>query len=84
MPLFNHMPGNTSKSNIDKVQRLLAGMVTNNFNNDIPTSVIIKELFWQTVFEWDMYITLLLMFNCVNGSAPDHLSDEFCHVEDQN
>ena len=43
VPLFNHMSGNTSKSNIDKVQRLLADIVTNNFNNDIPSCVIKKE-----------------------------------------
>ena len=41
MPLFNHMSGNTSKSNIDKVQRLLADIVTNNFNNDI--AVLLKK-----------------------------------------
>ena len=38
--------GNTSKSNIDKVQRLqnrLARIVTNNFNYDISSSVIIRE-----------------------------------------
>ena len=77
--------GNTSKSNIDKVQRLqnrLARIVTNNFNYNISSSVIIRELGWQTVSERNIYLTLLLMFKCMNGSAPVYLSDQFCQVSD--
>ena len=69
--------GFTFNYNIDKIQRLqnfAARIVSDNFNYINHRGLdIIKSLKWMNVRQRRNYFTLLLMFKCINGYAPDYL-----------
>lgn len=73
--------GFTYDYNINKVQRmqnLAARIVTGNFDYVNSRGVeILKSLGWMTVKQRRNYFTLLLMFKCLSGCAPDYLSNNF-------
>ena len=77
--------GNTSKQNLSKVQRFqnrASRIVTNNFDLETSSAVIIRQLKWQTVEERRDYLLCLLIYKCVNAQAPTYLSDSLVFVED--
>ena len=69
--------GFTYNYNIDKVQRLqnfAARIVSDNFDYINSRGLeIIKTLKWMNVRQRRNYFTLLLMYKCINGDAPDYL-----------
>jgi len=69
--------GFTYNYNIDKVQRLqnfAARIVSENFDYINSRGLeIIKTLKWMNVRQRRNYFTLLLMFKCIKGDAPDYL-----------
>ena len=72
--------GNTTLSNITRIQRFqnrAARIVTNNFNFDIPSNLLIQQLRWQTVAVRRNFLTCILMYKCTNAMAPFYLSDQF-------
>ena len=46
----------------------------------MPALEIIRDLKWQTVSERRDFLTGVLMYKCVNGSAPNYLSDGLVHT----
>ena len=75
--------GNTSDLNIKKVQRLqsrAAPVLTNNFNYEISSHNILKQQKWQNVEKRKEFLTCILMYKCVNNSAPFYLSDDILYA----
>ena len=75
--------GNTSDLNIKKVQRLqsrAARVLTNNFNYEISSHNILKQQKWQNVEKRKEFLTCILMYKCVNNSAPFYLSDDILYT----
>ena len=78
--------GFTSNNNIKRIQRLqnyAARVVTGNFDyiNHRGTDLI-KSLCWMNVVQRRNYFTLVLMFKCLRGLAPNYLSNEFTMYKD--
>ena len=73
--------GFTSNCNIHKIQRLqnyVARIVTSNFDYINHRGIdIVKSLCWMNVVQRRNYFTLVLMFKCLRGLAPNYLSNEF-------
>ena len=70
----------TSQSNIVKIQRFqnrAAGVCTQCFTYDIPSSVLLNNLGWLNINKRREYLTGILMFKCMSGEAPNYLSDHF-------
>ena len=70
---------NTSDSNIKKlqlVQNFAAGIITGARKFDHITPYF-QKLGWLSAKDHISYRDLLVMFKCINGMAPEHLSKNF-------
>jgi hypothetical protein len=76
--------GNTTFENINRIQRLqnrVARIMSHEFNYNIPGCTIVKDLKWQDIVTRRNYLTCILMYKCINGSAPNYLSDNITHAD---
>ena len=55
-------------------------IVANNFNYDVPSIHIIRQLKWQTITERRDYLTGVLMYKCIDGTAPNYLADRLVYA----
>jgi hypothetical protein len=73
--------GNTSKRNLNKLQRLqnyAARIVSGNYDYIETRGIdIVHELAWQTLQERRDYLLASLMFKCTHELAPEYLTDQF-------
>jgi len=71
--------GYSSQTNIDKIQRLQnwsARIVTGNYDFiNSRGQDLVASLNWQTFDQRRDYLMSTLMFRCMNGQAPDYLTD---------
>ena len=72
--------GQTSKSNINALQRLqnrAARIITGIYDWTESVSKLITALGWMTIEQRVKYFTLILTYKCLNGKAPSYLTDTF-------
>ena len=77
--------GHTNTGNILRVQQFqnrAARICTQNFDFEVPSVNLIRQLGWQTVSERLFYLTSVLMFKCLNGVAPNYLADNLTYMRD--
>ena len=77
--------GQTSQHNllcIQKFQNRAARICTGYFDHNISSLVLIRQLCWLTVKERRDFLTAVLMFKCINNTAPNYLCDMFTYVSD--
>ena len=56
-------------------------MILNDYCSE--ANVLFNNLKWLTIYELIDYQIYVLMFKCVNGTAPDYLQDMFSFYNDQ-
>ena len=71
-----------SSATVQRLQNRVARIMTGNFDYNIPGLRIVKELGWLNVYERKIYLTSLLMYKCVNGIAPNYLSDRLVFADE--
>ena len=68
-----------------RLQNAAARMITGNYDYiNVRREDLVKQLKWQTIAERQRFHTALLMFKCVNGLAPNYLSDQITLLRDTN
>jgi hypothetical protein len=77
--------GNCNIGNIQRVQQLqnrCARLLTNIFNRDTRSTMLIRQLGLMTVHERYKYFTGILVYKCLYGSAPHYLLDKLTPAVD--
>ena len=73
---------NSSKQNIQKLQNRAARVVLGNFDHTSSVSDMINDLNWTNVDKRFIYFTGIMMYKCLNESAPSYLVELFSYVSD--
>ena len=67
------------------LQNMAARIITGIFNFiDVRGVDLVKRLGWQTLRERRHFHTAVLMYKCINGMAPDYLSDQVTLISEVN
>ena len=78
--------GYSSVANIKEIQRIqnmAARIIFNNFDFiNVRSADLIQQLNWITVTERRDFLMAKLMYKCLNGLAPNYLSDMFDYESD--
>ena len=86
LPLFDYcctVWGETTNLNLEKLcklQKHAASRIILNAKYDIPSLQLIKKLGWLSIQNRLEYHKSVLMYKCINNSAPDYL----CNLFDMN
>ena len=62
---------------LPKFQNRLARIITNNFNRDVSSSLIINTLGWMSVKQWFEYLMGCFMYKCLNNDNHNSVSFNF-------
>ena len=68
--------GFTSNKNLNRIQKFqnrAARIITNNFNWDIRSVNIVKDLGWLNIKQRRDYFVGLLVFKSLNNLSPDYI-----------
>ena len=79
--------GSCSKSRLSFIQTLqnkAARAVTGNFDFNSSVSLIIKQLGWMSINKRLYYFIAVLVYKCINGQSPIHLSSRLNFVENRH
>ena len=76
--------GSTSLGNLEKIHKLQkrAARIILHVSYDTPSKELFEKLGWMTIFTRIKYFQAMLMFKCMNGIAPEYLSDQIHSVSD--
>ena len=71
--------GNATKTQINKIYKLQkrAARIILNVNTETPSSIMFKKLEWLTIYNSIEYFKAIMMYKCMNGLAPEYLSELF-------
>ena len=71
--------GNASCTNIDNLYKLQkrAARIILNATTETPSAVMFKKLEWLTIYNRIHYFRAVMMNKCMNGLAPEYLTEFF-------
>ena len=71
--------GNASCTHIDKLYKLQkrAARIILNATTETPSAVMFKKLEWLTIYNRIDYFRAVMMYKCMNGLAPEYLTEFF-------
>ena len=64
---------------VQKMQNRAARLITHNFDRDVRSIDIVKQLGWQSVTERRDYFTIVTVFKSLNGLLPPYMQDMFTY-----
>jgi hypothetical protein len=82
LPLFDYwctVWGETTNLNLEKLCKLQkrAARIVLNAKYDLPSLQLFKKLGWLSIQNRLEYHKSVLMYKCINNSAPDYLCNSF-------
>ena len=71
--------GNATSTRIDKLYKLQkrAARIILNATMETPSTVMFKKLEWLTIYNRINYFRAVMMYKCMNGLAPEYLTEFF-------
>ena len=67
---------------VQSLQNRCVRLITNNFDHDVRSTFLIKELDLMTNDQRYQFYIGILVHKCLNGMAPTYLSDQFTFIRD--
>ena len=81
--IWGHAPS-VELNKIQRLQNMCARIILDNFDFNIRGIDLVKKLKWMNVKERIHYFTCILMYKCVNNTAPIYLQNEISLKKDLN